>query len=128
MYGNSVQIRRPPLRTIEENREYLEADAGAMRPAMFTNHTYPRRYVPEMPHIPRVPHIPHTIRVPHTTRVPHTPHIIYRGSTETVQYLPPITAERRGLIIFSDYNPILLSLGAIGVIIGVIIAIVKYAL
>jgi hypothetical protein len=122
MYGNPVQIRRHPLRTIEENREYLEADAGAMRPAMFTNHTYPRRYVPEVPRIPRVPH------TPHTTRVHHTPHIIYRGSTETARYLPPITAARRGWIIFSDYNPILLSMAAIGAIIGVIIAIVKYAL
>ena len=122
MYGNSARITQHPLRTIEENREYLEADAGAMRPAMFTNHMYPRRYVPE------VPHISSTIRVPHTTRVPHTPHIIYRGSTETAQYLPPITGERRGWIIFSDYNPILLSLAAIGAIIGVIIAIVKYAL
>jgi hypothetical protein len=65
MYGNPVQIRRHPLRTIEENREYLEADAGAMRPAMFTNHTYPRRYVPEVPRIPRVPHTPHTTRVHH---------------------------------------------------------------
>jgi hypothetical protein len=132
MYGNSARITQHPLRTIEENREYLEADSGVMRPTRFVNREYPRRYLSEVPpHISRSPHISlgsHMSRVHHISR---SPHIIYRGSADnasadTSQYLPPTTAQRRVFTLCGDYNPILLSLAAIGAIVGVIIAIVKY--